>query len=100
MNLLKKLLTAVGLLWVFAGYCQTLPVPLNIQATYNKGTRSPTGNPGKNYWQNRADYSIKVNFDPQSRLLDGTVAIDYTNNSPDTLKQIWFKLYPNLFRKV
>src|SRR3978361_2208884 len=99
MDLLKKLLTVVGLLWISAGFAQTLPVPLDIQATINKCTRTATGNPGKNYWQNRADYSINVNFDPQSRLLDGTVAIDYTNNSPDTLKQIWFKLYPNLYKE-
>lgn len=99
MYLLKKLFTAIGVLWISVGFAQTLPVPLDIQATYNKGTRSTMGNPGKNYWQNRADYSIKINFDPQSRLLDGTVAIDYINNSTDTLKQIWFKLYPNLYKE-
>lgn len=77
----------------------TLPVPLNIKAAYDKGTRDPNGKPGKNYWQNHADYTIKINFDPASRNLDGTVAIDYTNNSPDTLKQVWFKLYPNLYQR-
>jgi len=82
------------------GYAQTtLPVPVNIQATYNKSTRTPTGEPGKKYWQNRADYTIKVNFDPNSRLLSGTVSVDYINNSPDTLKEVGFKLYPNLYKK-
>jgi Peptidase family M1 domain len=76
----------------------TLPVPLNIQNTYNRGTRSPSGLPGKNYWQNYADYSIKINFNPESRNLNGTVFIDYTNNSPDTLRQVIFKLYPNLYK--
>ena len=76
-----------------------LPIAVNLQATYNKGTRTVAGSPGKNYWQNKADYTIKVNFNPQSRNLKGNVAIDYTNNSPDTLKTIVFKLYPNLFRK-
>ena len=81
-------------------YAQTsLPVPLNIRATYAKGTRSVTGEPGKNYWQNRADYDIRINFDPHNRLLSGTVSIEYTNNSPDTLKEIDFKLYPNLYKK-
>ncbi len=83
-----------------AAYAQnTLPVPINIKAAYNKGTRSVDGKPGNNYWQNRADYTIKVNFNPASRNLDGAVSIDYTNNSPDTLNQVWFKLYPNLFKK-
>ena len=68
-------------------FAQTsLPVPVNIQAAYEKGTRSTTGRPGSNYWQNRANYTLKVNFDPHSRLLSGTVSVDYTNNSPDTSK--------------
>ncbi len=76
----------------------TLPTPRNILSAYNKGTRSITGAPGKNYWQNRADYSIQVNFDPVTRLVTGTADIDYTNNSPDTLRSILFKLYPNLYK--
>ncbi|WP_242457750.1 M1 family metallopeptidase [Pedobacter sp. BS3] len=76
-----------------------LPVPLNIAAAYNQQTRSPDGSPGKNYWQNTADYTIKVDFDPSTRLLKGTMAIRYINNSPDTLHEVWFKLYPNLYKK-
>jgi hypothetical protein len=77
----------------------SLSVPVNLQTAYNNGTRSINGKPGKNYWQNRADYIIKINFDPKTRNLNGTVAVDYYNNSPDTLKQIIFKLYPNLYKK-
>jgi hypothetical protein len=100
MNLLKKIPLTLALLWSAISFAQTtLTVPLNLQATYNKGTRTTSGAPGKNYWQNKADYTIKVNFNPQSRVLDGTVDIIYTNNSPDTLTQVWFKLYPNLFKK-
>lgn len=78
---------------------QSLPIPAEIQRTYDNGTRSMTGKPGKDYWQNTADYDLKVNFNPVSRLLKGQVEITYVNNSPDTLKQIWFKLYPNLYKK-
>ena len=77
----------------------TLPIPENITAAYAKGTRSTTGQPGADYWQNHADYTIKINFDPASRLLNGVVSINYTNNSPDTLNQVAFKLYPNLYKK-
>jgi hypothetical protein len=76
-----------------------LPVPVNLQATYANGTRTLAGAPGKNYWQNKADYTLKINFNPQTRLLNGTVSIDYVNNSPDSLKEIIFKLYPNLYKK-
>lgn len=77
----------------------TLPVPLNLKTTYDKGTRSTDGRPGKNYWQNKATYSIDVKFDPATRLITGTANITYVNNSPDTLKEILFKLYPNLYKK-
>jgi len=78
---------------------QTLPIASNLLATYTNGTRTTSGEPGKNYWQNSADYSIKIKVDPQSRLLSGTVSINYINDSPDSLKEIHFKLYPNLYKK-
>lgn len=80
-------------------FSQQLFIPKNIQAAYQKGTRSTDGKPGKNYWQNTASYKLNVSFAPDTRLVSGTVDINYVNNSPDTLKQIWFKLYPNLYKK-
>jgi hypothetical protein len=97
---IKKLLPFILLLGSTTTFAQqTLPIAVNLQNTYTKGTRTATGAPGKNYWQNTADYKIKVNFDPKTRLVSGTVGIDYFNNSPDTLKRVQFKLYPNLYKK-
>ena len=76
-----------------------LPIAKNLQATYDKGTRSPSGQVGKNYWQNHAAYDIKAHFEPATRLLQGSEDIVYTNNSPDTLTEILFKLYPNYYKK-
>jgi hypothetical protein len=78
---------------------QMLPVARNLQKAYLKETRSPDGRPGKKYWQNKADYKILLSFDPVSRLLSGNVNILYTNSSPDTLRQVVFKLYPNYYKK-
>jgi hypothetical protein len=78
---------------------QGLPVPAEIQKAYANGTRNINGKPGLKYWQNTADYDLKVDFNPSSRLLKGTVDVVYKNQSPDTLKEIWFKLYPNLYKK-
>jgi hypothetical protein len=78
---------------------QSLPIAGNIQKAYATGTRSRDGSPGKAYWQNKGNYVVKVRFNPKDRQLKGTVAIDYTNNSPDTLTRIVFKLYPNLYEK-
>ena len=91
------------LVLVFAmmnGMAQTvLPVPLNIAKAIQKGSRNSEGFPGKNYWQNGANYNIHVNFNPETRLLSGSEEIVYYNHSPDTLKQLLFKLYPNLYQK-
>jgi hypothetical protein len=76
-----------------------LPVPENIKTTFLKGTRSENGKPGGKYWQNSADYELDIHFYPETRLLTGTASITYINNSPDTLKEILFKLYPNLYKK-
>src|SRR4051794_39654018 len=83
----------------FTSFEQMLPVPRNLQKAYLNQTRSPDGRPGKRYWQNKADYKILVSFDPVSRLLSGNVNILYTNSSPDTLRQVVFKLYPNYYKK-
>jgi hypothetical protein len=82
------------------GYTQNnLPMPTNIKKAYNKGTRNITGQPGKKYWQNAGVYDIDINFNPATRLVTGTETIVYTNNSPDTLGRIVFRLYPNLYKK-
>ena len=76
-----------------------LPIPREIQAAYDKGTRSKDGKPGPAYWQNSADYDIRIRFVPETRTISGTVDITYFNNSPDTLRSLLFKLYPNFYKK-
>jgi hypothetical protein len=82
------------------GYCcaQQLPGLRTVEKAYFKGTRTKNGAPGGRYWQNTANYDIKVSFTPASRQLTGVVNIDYTNNSTDTLKALVLKLYPNLYK--
>ncbi len=76
-----------------------LPIPRNLQPAYDAGTRALDGQPGPKYWQNTAAYTIAVAFDPATRRVSGTVEIDYQNNSPDSLRALVFKLYPNLYQK-
>ncbi|TWI95908.1 hypothetical protein JN11_04183 [Mucilaginibacter frigoritolerans] len=101
MKIVHKFILLIGaLICSSVSFAQnSLPLPSNIKATYTNGNRTSSGEPGKNYWQNSADYTIKVKFDPKSRDLNGTVSIDYINNSPDSLKEIHFNLYPNLYKK-
>jgi len=50
------------------------------------------------YFQQKVNYKIKVDLDPGTAKLSGTETIFYTNNSPDTLHEIYFHLYYNAFR--
>ncbi len=59
--------------------------------------RSGSGMPGPAYWQNKADYVIKVKLDPKENLVSGNVKITYTNNSPDNLTHLWLQLDQNRF---
>jgi peptidase M1-like protein len=61
--------------------------------------RRADGRPGKAYWQQRADYSIRATLDTTRKRIDGSVTIRYTNNSPDTLGRVWLQLDQNLFRQ-
>ncbi|GHE42659.1 M1 family metallopeptidase [Sphingobacterium griseoflavum] len=61
--------------------------------------RSASGRPGHAYWQNAADYTIKVQLDEKSNRISGRVSIQYTNNSPDPLHYIWLQLDQNLFHE-
>jgi hypothetical protein len=78
---------------------QELYVPRNIQSAYEEGTRSFSGMPGNNYWQNSSDYKIKVEVDPHENILTGTEEVTYYNNSPDTLTSIVIRLYQDILKK-
>src|ERR1700743_823207 len=52
-------------------------------------TRTAGGAPSARYWQNRADYTLSVTLDTIKNQLEGSAAIRYTNNSPDTLHTLW-----------
>lgn len=75
-----------------------LQIATNFKNSYLTHVRTMTGLPGNNYWQNRADYSIRVRFSPDTRQVAGHVNIQYFNNSPDTLSKIVFKLYANFYK--
>ncbi|MBN8667331.1 MAG: M1 family metallopeptidase [Chitinophagales bacterium] len=50
------------------------------------------------YWQQDLRYSIDVTLNDTENTLDGFERIDYTNHSPDTLRFIWFHLWPNAYK--
>ena len=95
-------ITLLTVVFFFAAgliYSQNYYIPLNVQAAYEAGTRSKDGNPGPDYWQNKAKYDIEVELDTKKDMITGKGTVTYYNNSPDTLKRIVLRMYQDLFMK-
>jgi hypothetical protein len=52
----------------------------------------------KNYFQQGVSYSIDVTLYDQSHILRGYERLTYINNSTDTLKYLFFHLWPNAYK--
>ena len=76
-----------------------LYMPKEIKKAYENKMRSYKGIAGENYFINKVDYSIKAEFNPETRKLIGKEIITYTNNSPDSLNYLYFNLYQDIFKK-
>ena len=61
--------------------------------------RTASGAPGKDYWQQRADYDMAVELDDQNQKITGEETITYFNNSPDQLTYLWVQLDQNMRAK-
>ena len=72
----------------FAQLGQTLPTPNEY--------RNAAGAPGHNYYQQKADYKIKLTLDDNTQKITGEETIVYTNNSPDKLEYLWIQLDQNV----
>ena len=50
------------------------------------------------YWQQHVDYKMEIDMDIKKYQFDGKQELVYTNNSPDTLKKVYYHLYFNAFQ--
>jgi hypothetical protein len=89
---------AIFLLSFSGASSQSLYMPRAVQEAFKKGTRSPDGRPGANYWQNTGRYTITVSAMPPDRDIKGSEQIIYVNNSPDTLRNPVMKLFLNIHK--
>lgn len=61
--------------------------------------RTASGAPGVDYWQQQADYHIKVELNEEKQTITGSETITYFNNSPDNLTYLWVQLDQNMRAK-
>lgn len=73
--------------------------PIDNMLTPPSPYRTASGAPGKAYWQQRADYTIKAVLDEPNNIINGEETITYHNNSPDDLSYLWVQLDQNVNRK-
>ncbi len=55
-------------------------------------------NPNPGYWQQHADYKMELDMNVENYQYKGKQELVYTNNSPDTLKKVFYHLYFNAFQ--
>ena len=53
--------------------------------------------PNRDYWQQDVSYKIHATIDELTDIITGKEELIYWNNSPDTLKVVYFHLYQNAF---
>ena len=53
--------------------------------------------PYEGYWQQDVHYRIKARLDENTDVADGSETLTYWNNSPDTLRFVFFHLYQEAY---
>ncbi|HER09085.1 MAG TPA: M1 family peptidase [Bacteroides sp.] len=61
--------------------------------------RTASGAPGQLYWQQEANYRIRVTLDDENQKITGRESIEYINHSPDVLNYLWIQLDQNIRQK-
>ncbi len=59
---------------------------------------SITAQNNTSYWQQHVDYTMNIDMNVENFQYNGTQELVYTNNSPDTLNQVFYHLYFNAFQ--
>lgn len=52
----------------------------------------------KNYWQQEVEYQMEIDVDAENHQFTGSQTLTYHNNSPDTLRRVFYHLYFNAFQ--
>jgi hypothetical protein len=77
---------------------QSVVPPPQFLTAISDGTRTTAGGPGPRYWQNDADYRLRVRVLPETKRVEGTTSIRYRNRSPDTMRGVVLDVLQNYHR--
>src|SRR5687767_14984341 len=96
---MRRFLLLLSIAFIFhSSFSQQLYRPRDVQRAFDKGSRSADGKPGARYWQNKGRYTINITAMPPDRTIRGNEQISYINNSPDTLRVVYIKLFLNIHK--
>ncbi len=87
-------------LFVLPGYAQPADITARAAAYQSASNVLYWKNrtPDAAYWQQDVYYSMKAAIDDSTDIVNGSLQLVYTNNSPDTLTCVFFHLYQNAFQ--
>jgi len=57
----------------------------------------PAAGQSPSQWQQHVDYDMDIRLNTETHHVDGHQRLTYTNNSPDTLRTVYYHLYFNAF---
>jgi Peptidase family M1 domain len=91
------------LLFLIAILAQNCSTPEVVQVTsksvsFDKNIVSNDKKMDSDRWQQRAEYTMNVDFDHTQHQYKGKQKLVYYNNSPDALDKVFFHLYMNAFQ--
>ena len=69
-----------------------------FEQAVQSGTRTTSGQPGPDYWQQEATYDLTARVHPDAKRLEGSGTITYTNNAPDALDRLHLELAQNVHK--
>ena len=80
------------------GVAASLCLALHPPQAAGQSVSTPTSGDTAGYWQQRVHYEITATLDERAQLIRGRGTAWYINNSPDTLRELYFHQYLNAFR--
>jgi len=103
----NTLIMQIRILLFLVGICLCINLDAQRYPVLSPKVYSSQANPhywknkagNSDYWQQDVHYDIDANIDVEKNRIDGEMTLVYTNNSPDTLREVFFHLYQNAFKE-